>query len=211
MRRAFYKILVKSVCVSPGNEVYEPSDDSLILAHHVDYLVKEIGGEVLDVGTGSGIQAIIAAKYADRVVGVDINERALEVAAENAELNGVADRCEFRKGDLFSPIRKNERFDLIIFNPPYLPTSEEVTTGILDAAWNGGEDGRKVIEPFIQQFGKFLKNDGTLLLLHCHLADTERTIAELRKKGFGVKVLEEVEVFPERLSVLYARRVRRNG
>lgn len=182
----------------------------MLLAHHVAYLCKERGGRVLDMGTGTGIQAIIAAKYAEKVVGIDVNERALEVAMENARLNEVSERCEFRKGNLFSPLKKEERFDLIIFNPPYLPTSkEEVTAGILDAAWNGGPDGRRVIDPFIEQFDRYLNDDGALLLLHCHLADTERTIDMLRKKGFDVRVLEEVEVFPERLSVIYAQRIKR--
>jgi methylase of polypeptide subunit release factors len=72
----------------------------------------------LDVGTGSGIQALWAARHCDRVVAVDINPRALNLAAFNARLNGV-DNVEFRQGSLFEPVA-GERFDLIVSNAPYV-------------------------------------------------------------------------------------------
>jgi methylase of polypeptide subunit release factors len=72
----------------------------------------------LDVGTGSGIQAIWAARHCERVVAVDINARALNLAAFNARLNG-ADNVEFRQGSLFEPVA-GERFDLIVSNAPYV-------------------------------------------------------------------------------------------
>jgi methylase of polypeptide subunit release factors len=72
----------------------------------------------LDVGTGSGIQALWAARHCDRVVAVDINPRALNLAAFNAVLNGV-DNVEFRQGSLFEPVA-GERFDLIVSNAPYV-------------------------------------------------------------------------------------------
>lgn len=72
----------------------------------------------LDVGTGSGIQALWAARHCDRVVAVDINPRALNLAAFNAFLNGVRN-IEFRQGSLFEPVA-GERFDLIVSNAPYV-------------------------------------------------------------------------------------------
>jgi SAM-dependent methyltransferase len=72
----------------------------------------------LDVGTGSGIQALWAARHCDRVVAVDINPRALNLAAFNARLNGI-DNVEFRQGSLFEPVT-GERFDLIVSNAPYV-------------------------------------------------------------------------------------------
>ena len=72
----------------------------------------------LDVGTGCGAQALLAARHADRVVATDVNERALELARLNARLNGV-DNVEFREGSLFEPVAR-ERFDLIVSNPPFV-------------------------------------------------------------------------------------------
>jgi len=185
-----------------SSDVYVPAEDSFLLASHV---LRRARGRVLDVGTGSGVQAVLAAQQADSVLGVDVNKEALTLAKQNALHNGVHEKCEFRHSNLFSGIKSSEKFDFMVFNPPYLPTSpEELTAGIVDAAWNGGKDGRKVIDPFLEGFGKHLKNGGELLMLHCDLADTQKTLRALHNKGFGVRLLEEREVFPEVLSVISA-------
>ena len=102
----------------------------------------------LDLGTGCGIQAMHAARHAARVVATDISERALELAALNAELNGISN-IEFRLGSLFDPVA-GERFDHIISNPPFVitPRTEGVPSyeyrdgGLVgDAHRRGGRDG----------------------------------------------------------------------
>lgn len=184
-------------------DVYGPSDDSFLLQKHVSRLSR---GRVLDVGTGCGIQAIAAAKKADSVLAIDINESALRCAKENAERNGSAGKIAFLQSDLFSEIPPSEKFDLIIFNPPYLPTKKsEKTSGVLDAAWNGGKDGRKVIGRFLRQFPPHLAKGGSLLMLHCDLADTEKTVQILLNKGFKVEIADELSVPGEKLSVLHAK------
>lgn len=77
-------------------------------------------GSVLDLGTGSGIQALHASRYADHVVATDISARALELASVTAEINGVS--IETRLGSLFEPVRPGERFDRVISNPPFVVT-----------------------------------------------------------------------------------------
>ena len=74
---------------------------------------------VLDMGTGSGICAVIAARHARRVVAVDINPAAVRCAKVNALLNHVEHKIDVRYGDLFAPVA-GERFDVILFNPPFL-------------------------------------------------------------------------------------------
>ncbi len=188
--------------LSVRSDVYNPSDDSFLLAKHVPRLSK---GSVLDVGTGCGIQAIAAAGKAKSVLAIDISESALECARENAEWNGIKN-IKFKRSDLFSQIPKSQQFNLIIFNPPYLPTTKaETTSGILDAAWNGGKDGRKTIGRFLREFPPRLAPGGSLLMLHCDLAGTEKTIKVLLRKGFTVELLEEISVPGEKLSVLHAK------
>ena len=82
-------------------------------------LVAHRDAEVLDMGTGSGVCAVIAARHARRVVAVDINAAAVRCARINALLNHVEQKIEVRHGDLFAPCA-GERFDLILFNPPFL-------------------------------------------------------------------------------------------
>jgi len=194
-------VFFNGICFSVFPEVYEPAEDSLLLARY-SALAR---GSVLDVGTGCGIQAIIAAKSAkvSEVVGADINARAIENAEENASANGA--RCNFSVSDLFERIHGN--FDTIIFNPPYLPTlAEEITRAPLDFAWNGGENGRKVIDAFLRSFPAHLARDGKLLLLHSSLADTQKTIEILSEKKFRARILEEKNIGFEKLSVIEAAR-----
>ena len=187
---------------SVRNDVYKPSDDSFLLAKYVPRFSR---GRILDVGTGCGIQAIAAAKKAKSVLAIDINDSALTCARENAEKFKIK-KIKFLKSNLFSKLPKSQKFDLIIFNPPYLPTSpKEKTRGILDAAWNGGKDGRKVINRFLREFHSHLAPSGSLLMLHCDLADTGKTIKVLLRKGFTVELLDEISVPGEKLSVLHAR------
>jgi len=98
----------------PG--VHRPS---VALAH---LTVRGEGERALDMGTGNGIQAILLAAHADRVVASDVNARALEFAAFNAMLNGV-DNVETREGSFFEPV-EGETFDLVVANPPYVVSPE---------------------------------------------------------------------------------------
>jgi release factor glutamine methyltransferase len=195
-KKTFYEELV--LYVHP--EVYEPAEDSFALAKRVPALA---GGNVLDVGTGSGLLALVAKSEDSDVTGVDVSEVAVENAKFNASQNGLD--CKFMVSDLFSNVDGD--FDLIIFNPPYLPTGEgEEVKGSLDKAWNGGEGGREVIDRFLDNFQFFLKPDGALLTLASSLSGVEQTLARLRKHGFDPKVVEEVKMFHETLSVIVAKR-----
>ena len=77
----------------------------------------QAGDRVLDMGTGSGVNAVLAASVSTSVIAVDVNPHAVAAARHNAELNGVADRIETRLSDVFSAVP--ERFDLILFDPPF--------------------------------------------------------------------------------------------
>ncbi len=97
--------------------------------------VRRHSRRTLDLGTGNGIQALLAARHSDLVVATDVNPRALRFAEFNAALNGVTN-IEFREGSLYEPVR-GEAFDLIVSNPPYV-ISPEFTYVYRDS---GGEPG----------------------------------------------------------------------
>src|SRR5581483_11690365 len=88
---------------------------------------------VLDMGTGSGVGAVFAARRGARVVAVDINAEAVRCARINALLNHLDERIEVRHGDLFEPVR-GQRFDLVLFNPPFY---RGAPSDNLDHAWRG--------------------------------------------------------------------------
>jgi methylase of polypeptide subunit release factors len=112
---------------------------SLTLSH---LTVRRPVESALDVGTGSGIQALLAARHAGRVVATDLNERALAFAAFNALLNGV-DNVELRAGSFFEPVR-GERFGLVTCNPPYV-ISPESAFMFRDGGLEGDAVSREVV------------------------------------------------------------------
>jgi release factor glutamine methyltransferase len=127
---------------------------------------------IVDIGAGSGILAVCAAKYLpnSRVTAVDISPAALEVAKRNAARHGVADRIEFLESNLFAAVPAERKFDYIVSNPPYISNAEmdklmkDVREHEPDIALRAGERGTEVIAPLIQQAAERLKQGGALFL-----------------------------------------------
>ncbi|MBI4345041.1 MAG: methyltransferase [Euryarchaeota archaeon] len=183
--------------IAPG--VYTPREDSLLLA---DQLQVPKGARVLDLGTGCGIQGIVASARAGRVLAADINPGAVRCAEENARLNGV-ENMTVVEGDLFDGIEG--RFDLIAFNPPYLPTEPWEPRDMASGAWDGGMDGREVVDRFLEDVVDHLSGDGSILLVQSSLNDPPRTVNSLREQALKVRIVAERAFFFERLYLLEAR------
>lgn len=157
-------------------DVYEPAEDSFLFAENLPLASK---ANVLDVGTGSGILGILAAERGAReVVAIDINPYAVRCAKQNAHINGVSDKMLFLQGDLFTPLTKKAKFDLILFNAPYLPSEKDEEATWLGRAWAGGATGRQVIDQFITQAPLHLRRGGKILLMQSTLANVQETIEQ---------------------------------
>jgi release factor glutamine methyltransferase len=126
----------------------------------------------VDVGTGSGCLAIASVRQhpGAHFIAIDISPAALEVAQRNAVALNVADRIDFRLGDLLDPVADLGPFDVILSNPPYIPTSEieHLERGVRDyephTALDGGPDGLAVVTRLIEQSPQHLKPGGHLIL-----------------------------------------------
>jgi len=126
---------------------------------------------ILDLGTGSGNIAIALAHELSRaqVIATDISREALEVARDNAQMLGLEERILFLQGDLFLPVDR-KRFDLIVSNPPYIPTAviksldPEIRCFEPIIALDGGEDGLGLLRRIIAQAGRHLSSGGWLFL-----------------------------------------------
>ena len=128
--------------INTSDLVYIPAEDTFLLA---DNLEIEKNDTVLEIGTGTGTVAMYASKLTDNQITVtDINLDALSLAEENFKINNI-DNIETVFGNLFEPL-ENRKFDVILFNTPYLPTEEnDIIDDDLNYAFDGGADGRKEI------------------------------------------------------------------
>jgi release factor glutamine methyltransferase len=184
-------------------DVYEPAEDSFLFAEN---LVLKHGDYVLDVGTGCGVLGVIAAAKAAKVVGVDINPYAVRCAKQNARLNHISNKMFFVQGDLFAPLRIEEKFDLILFNAPYLPTENDEESSWSVRAWSGGEKGRQVIDRFISEFPKYLRQGGRVLLMQSTLSDVDKTLKELTEQGMHAEIMARRDLlFFETIVLLEAK------
>jgi len=196
------KLLVKGDVFHVDEKVYEPAEDTFLIVENLKVEEKEV---VLDLGTGCGILAVLAAKQAKKVVATDINPYAIKCAKKNAKMNCVEDKIEFRRGDLFQPIRPNETFSLILFNAPYLPSQPFEGRTWVGKSWAGGPDGRKVIDRFISNAPEFLTSDGKILLVQSSLSNIEKTVDIFGKSGLETRVVAKVEFPFERIALIEAR------
>ena len=156
--------------------IYGPREDSFLLQKIVKQEVKSTD-KVLDMGTGSGIQAITASEISKDTTAVDINPECIN------QLNNS--RIKVIQSNLFENVEG--KFDLIIFNPPSLPKDpNEPEDSAL--ATTGGEKGSEIIEEFLKQAKEHLTKDGRILLLYSSLSGNTEEIA---KKNYSFKILAE--------------------
>jgi release factor glutamine methyltransferase len=173
------------------SQVYAPEADTYLLLEAAQAEVKR-GDRVLEVGTGCGLIAAVLAGITG-VVATDINPHATLCARKK----GV----EVVQSDLFCGIRNS--FDLILFNPPYLPTQpEERIDDWLEYALNGGETGRDVIGRFSEQVGSVIAPRGRILLLISSLTGLPEVRDLFFRSGFISEIVLKKNIEDETLYVL---------
>jgi release factor glutamine methyltransferase len=186
------------------DEVYDPAEDSFLFAENLSVNRND---HVLDVGTGSGILAIVASKQASEVIAIDVNPYAIHCAKHNSKLNSVSEKIDFLQGDLLTPLNDAEYFDLILFNAPYVPSEENERDFWLGMSWSGGLTGRIVIDRFISQAPKHLCPQGKILLLQSTLTSTSETITNFSAHGLKTEIIASRALpFFETLILLEAKR-----
>jgi release factor glutamine methyltransferase len=170
-RREFYSL---SFQVTPAVLIPRPETELLVVAllDLAEARGAEAALQIADVGTGSGIIAVCAAKHLPHchVTAIDVSPAALQVAGQNAEEHGVADRIELVESDLFAALAADRQFDFVVSNPPYVTTAEmqSLATDVRKfepaTALVAGETGTEVIAALIPQAAQRLLPGGSLLV-----------------------------------------------
>ncbi len=193
-------------------DVLEPRPDTGWLVTEALTLLKPLDApEVLDVGTGSGCVAIAVARghKTARLTAIDISPPALAVASRNAEKHKMAERIRLLEGDLFAPLVPTEKFDVIVSNPPYIPSADideldrEVREHDPRLALDGGPDGFAVIERLLAGAAQHLKAGGHLL---CEIGHDQAEEARRRFAAAGWEITRTATDDGGHLRVVVARR-----
>ena len=170
-------------------EVYNPSDDSFLLLKVVDGVTS--GKSLIEMGPGTGLLSIHAAKLGARVTAADINPHAVECTIRNADRNGV--RIDVIGSDLFEKVQGN--YDVIVFNPPYLPGSASSTSWI-ERAWSGGDEGSEVAIRFLSEAWKHLSPGGSIFMILSSVGGLMSVLKSARER-YDSEMLEEQHMFFE--------------
>jgi release factor glutamine methyltransferase len=167
----------------PG--VFAPRSDAGVL---LDAALPRLHGDVLDLCAGSGVLALSAAPHATTVLAVDLSRTAAATIRANALLNRR--RVEVRRGDLFRAVG-SRRFDVILTNPPYVPTPPGARAALGSPAWEGGPRGRDLLDRICAGAAHHLRPGGEVLIVQSALADIDRTLALLAAEGLEADVIAE--------------------
>ncbi|MCQ4205576.1 HemK2/MTQ2 family protein methyltransferase [Streptomyces longispororuber] len=175
--------------------VYAPQADTWLLLRALND--EDVGERTtaVDLGTGSGAVAVAAALRGARVTALDVAWRAVWTARLNAWLNGAS--ITVRRGDLAAVGTglEDASFDLVVSNPPYVPSApgRRAPRGAA-RAWEGGAGGRGVVDRVCATAARVLRPGGTLLMVHSELCGVTQTIEGLGALGMAARVMDRAQV-----------------
>jgi release factor glutamine methyltransferase len=181
--------------------VYPPSEDTFLLLDNLSLNGKEF---VLDVGTGTGILAIKCALGGCYALGIDVSRKAVRNAQFNAKINNVEHLTCFMCVDAATALRDGCNFDIIVMNPPYLPSTGDPRVD--EPSWNGGPNGVSLILRIIDDLDRLLSAEGKLYFVVSSLSNRSSILSKLKAANFRTTILAKRKLWFEELSLVEVRR-----
>ena len=182
-----------SESISMNDEIYQPSEDTLLLLKAVEELGKRFKRAV-EIGSGSGLVSARLGELSDEIHSVDISLNAVKKTRDRLKRSGVWGRAHPLCGDLLTAYRSSKLFDLIVSNPPYL--EPEIGDRAIEGGW-------KLIDRLVEDASRRIERGGVLLLVVSSLTSNLESIFEkLRREGFSIEVVDKVKLFFEELSAV---------
>jgi release factor glutamine methyltransferase len=200
------KLVFNDMVIYVWEGVYPPSDDTFLL---LDYLNLNGRERVLDIGTGTGILAIRCALKGCYAVGLDVNRRAVRNAKFNAKINNVDHLTCFLCCDATTSLRGKCDFDVIVMNPPYLPSTGDPR--IDEPSWDGGPDGSSLIVKVINGLNRLLGEDGKLYLVISSLSDFTKIMSRLKVTNFNSAIVAKKRLWFEELFLVEVKKCSSSG
>lgn len=183
--------------IAHNENVYPPSEDSYLL---IESITPYNCFKSLEIGVGSGVVSLHLCKEVPMVFGCDINIHCLHLSKKNALANSINNLHLFYS-NLFSSIKFGTLFDLIVFNPPYLPV-DSPPRNLIDLSYHGGLDGGDHIRRFLSNLSFYLSPKGNAYLLQSSLYPLENTTNFLKNNNFNYKIKNKLKLDFETLYVL---------
>ena len=204
-------------------DVYSPSDDSYLI---LDFLKKVITKRkfddlplqevkrILDMGTGTGIIAIflemvksLIDSFHSKIYASDVLPNSIYCARLNEKLNNLNNQIRFIESNLFEafPRDLSHSLDIIIFNPPYLPSIENSLNLKKDNTWNGGDTGLEILMKFFKQAKEFLSNKGVIYFICSSNTPVKQFLNKLSSHDFFVEEKDKIHFFFEDIILNKAR------
>lgn len=178
---------IRGFIIKPCEHVFFPGKTSAGY-FFVNYIAVDKGDVVLDVGCGTGILSIASTKKASRVVAVDISKEAVACTQKNVNINHLEDKVEVMQSDLFKNLGKDDKFDLVIFNPPLLPGKPKTKA---DRSWFDYEG--MLLNRFFKEVSSYLKSNGKIQISHTSTAFISKEHFEELISKYGFIVTKRTE------------------
>lgn len=183
--------------------VYMPEDDSYLLLETIKKESNLSNKIILEMGAGSGVISIDLSYIVKKVYAVDLDKDSMtyikkEIKKINSNKTKSIKNIQLINSDLFSNVNKELRFDMIVFNPPYLPNEKKIKN---DIALNGGSEGNEIIIKFLEQAKDYLNVNGEIILLFSSFSKRNKILKTAESLNYSYKLLSKKIIFFEKLYV----------